>query len=338
MSQLNENIQFTGKALQSPLEFAGQSFDSYLPDAELVEAVNLAIFLNRPLLLTGEPGCGKTRLAEAVAVELCKDIYETHQLDEVYFKWYIKSDTKARDGLYHYDAIKRLREAQLAALRYKNSEEVPPEEDKESIREKYISLGELGKAFAQSTKDKRTVLLIDEIDKADIDFPNDLLLELDKAEFVIDETEETVKAKHPPIVIITSNNEKELPSAFLRRCIYHHITYPTPEQLVAILKSNFKPHDEALLEKAVEVFGQIRKEMELKLTAADKKVSTSELIDWYKVINRYFYAGMKVGELSISEALDKSLANLNQNHRANIPFAQVLFKNWEAHMQLMERL
>jgi MoxR-like ATPase len=123
----------------------------------------------------------------------------------------------------------------------------------------------------------------------------------------------------------------------LRRCIYHHITYPTQEQLKQILISNFEKYDESLLQKTVSVFSLIRKEMEQKLTAADKKVSTSELIDWYKVINKYYYAGLQIGELSVSDALDKSLADLKQNHRAKIPFTQVLFKNWEAHMQIMEK-
>src|SRR2546428_10056707 len=175
----------------------------YLPDKPLIEAVNLAIFLERPLLIKGEPGCGKTRLAEAVA----------NELGLPYYAWYIKSTDRARDGLYTYDAIARLRDVQLTASRTKNV-------NIQRIGEpsKYVKWGKLGEAFLS---EEPTVVLIDEIDKADIDFPNDLLLELDQKQFYVQETRTMIKAKHTPIIFITSNDEKDLPDAFLRRCLFH---------------------------------------------------------------------------------------------------------------------
>ena len=184
----------------------GQLLMPYLPSEELVEAVNLAIFLERPLLLKGEPGCGKTRLARAVAYELQLP-FET---------WYVKSTSRARDGLYTYDAVGRLRDAQLAANR------MVAEAERDRIKQPgaYVNWEPLGRAFLNV---QRTVVLIDEIDKADIDFPNDLLLELDERRFKVDEIGQTIQAKTAPIVFITSNDEKDLPDAFLRRCLFHYV-------------------------------------------------------------------------------------------------------------------
>ena len=228
----------------------------YLPSQKLVKAVNLAIFLEkRPLLLKGEPGSGKTRLAAAVARELDLN-YET---------WYVKSTSKAQDGLYTYDAVKRLYDVQLAGVEEESKKRAS------DIKE-YLKLGPLGRAF---DSDKQTVLLIDEIDKADIDFPNDLLRELDEQKFDIPETGETIQAKYPPIVIITSNDEKDLPEAFLRRCLFHQIDFPSDSNmLAAIVKAHFPKADSDLVKKAVERFKTLRKSMNE--NKAGKKVSTSE--------------------------------------------------------------
>lgn len=247
--------------------------EPYLASEELEDAVNLAIKLQKPLLIKGEPGCGKTRLARHIA-------WQFGLLDKFYFPWYIKSTSRARDGLYTYDAVGRLRDAQLDAA---NRLDPKIKEKIEKNSYYYLHWGQLGQAFRAS---KRSVVLIDEIDKADIDFPNDLLLELDEMRFTIDELEgKEITARHPPIVIITSNDEKDLPDAFLRRCLFHYIKFPLPEDLINIVNHHFPNSPEKLVTAIVNRFWDLRVEME-KGTSA-KKVSTSELLDWFKVLTHY---------------------------------------------------
>lgn len=230
-----------------------KSTGTYIASHELMSAVNVAKALSKPLLIKGEPGTGKTMLAKAIA----------ESLDMPLISWNIKSTTKAQDGLYMYDTIQRLYDGQFG------------EEGVDDIK-KYIKLGKLGEAFVS---DRQTVLLIDEIDKADLEFPNDLLWELDQMEFFIYETKETIKAKHRPIVIITSNAEKELPDAFLRRCVFHYIAFPDRELMDEIVRTHFEKVDENILSEAMDVFYQIRDEKSVK-----KKPSTSELIDWINAL------------------------------------------------------
>ncbi|MBO4267375.1 MAG: MoxR family ATPase [Lachnospiraceae bacterium] len=230
-----------------------KSTGTYIASTELMSAVNVSIALSKPLLIKGEPGTGKTMLAKAIA----------ESLDMPIITWNIKSTTKAQDGLYMYDTIQRLYDGQFG------------EEGVDDIS-RYIKLGKLGEAFVS---DKKVVLLIDEIDKADLEFPNDLLWELDQMEFYIHETKETIKAKHRPVVIITSNAEKELPDAFLRRCIFHYIAFPDRELMDEIVRTHFDKIDEHILNEAMDVFYQIRDEKSMK-----KKPSTSELIDWINAL------------------------------------------------------
>lgn len=227
--------------------------DQYITTSALQQAVNAAIVLEKPLLIKGEPGTGKTLLAE----ELAKS------LDTELIQWHIKSTTKAQQGLYEYDAVSRLRDSQLGDPRVNDVSN-------------YIIKGKLWQAF---TATKRPVLLIDEIDKADIEFPNDLLLELDKMEFHVYETNEQIKAKVRPIVIITSNNEKELPDAFLRRCFFHYIDFPSKEEMQQIVDVHFPHIKSSLVQRALESFFQLRDTPNLK-----KKPSTSELLDWLKLL------------------------------------------------------
>ena len=226
---------------------------TYVADDSLAVAVNAAVTLQRPLLVKGEPGTGKTELARQVADSLGMPLLE----------WHVKSTTKAQQGLYEYDAVSRLRDSQLG------------EERVHDVRN-YIRQGKLWQAF---TAPARVVLLIDEIDKADIEFPNDLLQELDRMEFHVYETAETVTALHRPVVIITSNNEKELPDAFLRRCFFHYIRFPDPETLAAIVRMHFPGIKEALLATVLTQFFEVRETPGLK-----KKPSTSEVLDWLKLI------------------------------------------------------
>lgn len=225
----------------------------YVAPQDLTLAVNAAIQLQRPLLIKGEPGTGKTELAKQVAKGLGLDLIE----------WNIKSTTKAQQGLYEYDAVSRLRDSQLGDERVHDVAN-------------YIRQGKLWQAFAA---DRRVVLLIDEIDKADIEFPNDLLQELDKMEFYVYETGETIRAENRPIVIITSNNEKELPDAFLRRCFFHYIQFPDPETMQSIVRVHYPDIKEKLLTTALTQFYEIREQPGLK-----KKPSTSEVLDWLKLI------------------------------------------------------
>ena len=230
-----------------------KSTDTYIASPELMSAVNVARALEKPLLIKGEPGTGKTMLASAIA----------RSLDMPLISWNIKSTTKAQDGLYMYDTIQRLYDGQFG------------EEGVDDIS-RYIKLGKIGEAF---TSERQVVLLIDEIDKADLEFPNDLLWELDQMEFYINETKETVRAKHRPVVIITSNAEKELPDAFLRRCIFHYIQFPDRELMDEIVRTHFDKVDEHVLQEAMDVFYAIRDEKSVK-----KKPSTSELIDWINAL------------------------------------------------------
>ena len=233
------------------MKFEGTS--TYIATEDLKVAVNASITLERPIIVKGEPGTGKTMLAHEVAKSIGAEI----------ITWHIKSTTKAQQGLYEYDAVTRLRDSQLGDEKVKDIKN-------------YISKGKLWNAFES---DKRPVLLIDEIDKADIEFPNDLLLELDRMEFFVYETGETIKAKNRPIVIITSNNEKELPDAFLRRCFFHYIKFPEAETMEEIVNVHFPEIKQDLIKEAFKIFYDIRDVPGIK-----KKPSTSELIDWLKLL------------------------------------------------------
>ena len=233
------------------MKFEGTS--SYIATEDLKVAVNAAITLERPIIVKGEPGTGKTMLAHEVAKSIDAEI----------ITWHIKSTTKAQQGLYEYDAVTRLRDSQLGDEKVKDIKN-------------YISKGKLWNAFES---EKRPVLLIDEIDKADIEFPNDLLLELDKMEFFVYETGETIKAVNRPIVIITSNNEKELPDAFLRRCFFHYIKFPDSETMEEIVNVHYPDIKKDLIQEAFKIFYDIREVPGIK-----KKPSTSELIDWLKLL------------------------------------------------------
>lgn len=266
--------------------------DNYVATPDLMLAVNAAIRLQRPLLIKGEPGTGKTMLAEEVAAALGMPLMQ----------WHIKSTTKAQQGLYEYDAVSRLRDSQLG-------------DDKVKDIGNYIVKGTLWQAFEA---EQPTVVLIDEIDKADIEFPNDLLRELDRMEFHVYETRETIRARHRPIVFITSNNEKELPDAFLRRCFFHYIKFPDRDTMQKIVDVHFPGIKQALLKEALEVFFGLREIPGLK-----KKPSTSELIDWLKLL---------VAEEIPVEALR------SPDQKASIPpLHGALLKN-EQDMHLFERL
>ena len=230
-----------------------QGTDTYIATEDLQMAVNAAVTLERPLLIKGEPGTGKTMLAEEVAAALGRPL----------INWHIKSTSKAQQGLYEYDAVSRLRDSQLGDERVKDIGN-------------YIKRGKLWDAFET---DQRVVLLIDEIDKADIEFPNDLLTELDQMEFFVYETGETVRAKNRPIVIITSNNEKELPDAFLRRCFFHFISFPDRDTMERIVKVHHPRIKQELISEALDIFFNVREVPGLK-----KKPTTSELIDWLKLL------------------------------------------------------
>jgi MoxR-like ATPase len=233
------------------MKFTGS--ENYIATDDLMLAVNAAVTLERPLLIKGEPGTGKTMLAEEVAKALGKPLLQ----------WHVKSTTKAQQGLYEYDAVSRLRDSQLGDEKVKD------------IRN-YIAPGMLWRAFES---EQQSVLLIDEIDKADIEFPNDLLRELDRMEFYVYETRETIVARHRPIIFITSNNEKELPDAFLRRCFFHYIRFPDKDTMQRIVDVHFPGLKRTLLKEALEVFFDIREMPGLK-----KKPSTSELLDWIKLL------------------------------------------------------
>lgn len=265
---------------------------TYIATEELQMAVNAAVTLERPLLIKGEPGTGKTMLAEEVA----------KSLDLSLISWHIKSTTKAQQGLYEYDAVSRLRDSQLGDERVHDIKN-------------YIEKGKLWEAFE---RDEKIVLLIDEIDKADIEFPNDLLLELDRMEFHVYETGETVKARHRPIVVITSNNEKELPDAFLRRCFFHYIQFPDRETMADIIEVHHPKIKQSLVKEAMEIFFDVRKVPGLK-----KKPSTSELIDWLKLL--------------MADDIPEEILTNRDSSKAIPPLYGALVKN-EQDVQLLERL
>ena len=266
--------------------------DTYVTTPDLELAVNAAVTLERPLLVKGEPGTGKTLLAEEIAKSLGTDIV----------RWHIKSTTKAQQGLYEYDAVTRLRDSQLGDSRVKDIGN-------------YILKGKLWEAFEAK---KRVVLLIDEIDKADIEFPNDLLLELDGMEFFVYETRENIVAKNRPIVIITSNNEKELPDAFLRRCIFHYINFPERDTMEKIINVHFPKIKKKLLSEALDIFFELREVPGLK-----KNPSTSELIDWIKLL--------------LSDDIPRNVLLERDETKAIPPLHGALIKN-EQDVHLLERL
>ena len=263
----------------------------YVATEDLQMAVNAAVTLERPLLIKGEPGTGKTMLADQVATALGMPLIQ----------WHIKSTTKAQQGLYEYDAVSRLRDSQLGH----NVDDIA----------RYITKGKLWHAFES---DAQAVLLIDEIDKADIEFPNDLLLELDRMEFHVYETGETILAKHRPVIIITSNNEKELPDAFLRRCFFHFIKFPDVETMKRIVKVHYPQIQSSLVQDALEVFFEVRDIPGLK-----KRPSTSELIDWLKLL--------------MSDDIPDEVLRDRDQRKAIPPLYGALLKS-EQDVQLLERL
>jgi len=266
--------------------------DSYIATDDLMLAVNAALTLERPLLVKGEPGTGKTMLAIEIAGALGRPLFE----------WHIKSTTKAQHGLYEYDAVSRLRDSQLG-------------DPKVHDIGNYIVRGMLWKGFVSDTP---AVLLIDEVDKADIEFPNDLLRELDRMEFYVYETQELVRARHRPLVVITSNNEKELPDAFLRRCFFHYIRFPDHETMERIVRVHYPDIKKRLLQEALEAFFEIREVPGLK-----KKPSTSELLDWLKLL--------------VAEDIPPEVLHSQDQHKIIPPLHGALLKN-EQDVHLFERL
>ncbi len=272
------------------MKFTGT--DSYVASDDLMMAVNAAVTLERPLLIKGEPGTGKTMLAVEVARSLNRPL----------FQWHIKSTSKAQQGLYEYDAVSRLRDSQLG-------------EDKVHDIANYILRGPLWDAF---DSDAPAVVLIDEVDKADIEFPNDLLRELDRMEFYVYETQQLVKAKNRPVIIITSNNEKDLPDAFLRRCFFHYIRFPDKDTMAKIVDVHYPSVKKVLLREALEVFFDIREVPGLK-----KKPSTSELLDWLKLL--------------MAEDISPEALRSDDERKIIPPLAGALLKN-EQDVHLFERL
>jgi len=266
--------------------------DKYVATEDLALAVNASITLERPLLIKGEPGTGKTMLAEEVAKSLGKSL----------IRWHVKSTTKAQQGLYEYDAVSRLRDSQLGDARV------------EDINN-YIKRGVLWDAFVA---EKKPVLLIDEVDKADIEFPNDLLLELDTMEFYVYETKKNIVAKERPIVIITSNNEKDLPDAFLRRCFFHYIRFPDEETMKSIIEVHFPKIKQKLVNTALKSFFEVREVPGIK-----KKPSTSELLDWIKLL--------------LAEDISPEILRQKNSKNALPPLYGALLKN-EADVHMFERL
>ncbi len=301
----------------------------YFADEELRKAVNLALFLNRPLLLMGEPGCGKSLLAKAVAYEWYKgELYDQHK----YFEWNVKSTSKAREGLYEYDHLLRLRDANFQH-QDNNIEDI----------ERYRRWGPMAEAMRHSEAGRKAVLLIDEIDKADIDFSNDLLTELERNSFYIPETDESPSFEHKPFIVITSNGEKDLSDAFLRRCVFHYIdmfsvqkleTAETKAWLERILKARFyEPQEDSdtLIEKAVMTFVALRKGMNTESSLYRKAINTSEFIDWFAILKAC--SDPETGPVTLADDpafRDWLNEKTNENNQVPVPFGNVLFKTTTA--------
>lgn len=318
----NTILTYTGTALSTKAKADAYQLKIYKPADEVIQAVNLAGLLKMPLLLMGEPGCGKTRLAEAVAVELHNEKWKEH-----YFRWDIKSSSKAKDGICLYDALGRLYDANA-----KN--------EKARHITAYLQMGEMLKAYTQETNgDLPNILLIDEIDKADIDFPNDLLFEIEKGEFMIPELNKKITGHGKVLVFITSNRERELPDAFLRRCLYQYIPFPKRGKLIEIIEESNQSKSDPFIEKVVDLFLKIREQVENQFAENEKKPATSELLNWMQTIDVYqslkdkkeeecndIEKGIKA-QLAIIEQYDEkiTLADLDK-----IPFRQVLLKTYES--------
>lgn len=309
-----ENLIYTGSFLQKRND--ALALDVYTPSPELTEAVNLAILLEQPLLLMGEPGCGKTRLAEAVAAELHGEAYQKH-----FFRWDIKSTSKAKEGIYQYDALGRMYDANSG-----NSNATGIEH--------YITYGKFTQAFTTvQNGNLPNILLIDEIDKADIDFPNDLLLEIEKGEFWIPELNKKVERKSRVLIFITSNRERELPPAFLRRCLYHYINFPAQEELSRIIIAKFsKNEDDIMVRNAVDMFLDMREKLAGQFAENEKKPSTSELLEWFKVIDYYNSQGYQHSASSTAKEMIETIKLYEKGNidSLKIPFEQVLLKTWES--------
>jgi MoxR-like ATPase len=314
----------------------------YLPAPDLVQAVNLALLLEKPLLVMGEPGCGKSLLAKAIAFEL----YD-HNLYDYYEEWPVKSSSKAKDGLYEFDQLRRLRDATT-----------PGTMADITNMKRYVRLGPVGRAFKRSVShEKRVVLLIDEIDKADIDFPNDLLNELDRMEFQIPELEtdnnetddsETatnsgneglIQAKCRPIVIITSNSEKELPDAFLRRCLFHYIEPLSREKLKEIVEGRYysgEVTEEPIVERSLDVFLDLRKTIKAELLSIGKNISTSEYLDWFEALKHFDDLKKQTPEGTTVNQLLQEVQKLDYGDLKKFPFHSVLLKNLNSVLRFNE--
>jgi len=349
----------------APLQFAGEkqkenidvprgtkteTLYNYIPDPELVKAVNLALILEMPLLVMGEPGCGKSLLAKAIAY----DLYEENMYD-YYREWHIKSNSKAQEGLYEFDYVRRLRDATVTTKDPKDAINI-------NNVDRYINLGAMGEAFQISrTNEGRAILLIDEIDKADIDFPNDLLNELDRMEFEIKEkrieqqekeekpAEEpkeaglpvNVKAAFRPIVVITSNSEKDLPDAFLRRCIFHYIEPLSDKKLKEIVIGRFYENKEAtdpLIDKSIKLFVKLREAIKNELLSVGKNVSTSEFLNWFQALKHYdrIVSNKDEAEKPPLKDLIDDLAKLDPE-KLQIPFKNILLKNINSVIRFNEK-